>query len=143
PTAATTAPETAASATGPRKNSPGVKISPTASSAAAIDHASHPAIRSEPMQTEDRWQRVQVFDVGLVVLTKVETVDEYRLHPQSERTLDVGLDRVADHGGFRRRHVEQVEDGAKDRRVWLRLAVMERSDARVDGERVMARNCGA
>jgi hypothetical protein len=47
PIAAAIADATAATAIGPRKNSPGVKIYPTASPTATIAHATHAAIRYE------------------------------------------------------------------------------------------------
>ena len=65
-------------------------------------------------------------------------VDEDRAHPDRERALDVVLDRVADHRRIGRLDLEQVEHRAEDRRVRLRLPVVERADARVDLERVVA-----
>ena len=62
-----------------------------------------------------------------------------RAHPERERALDVVRDRVADHHRLGRLDSEQVEDGAEDRRVRLRAAVVERADAGVDVEPVVAR----
>ena len=59
--------------------------------------------------------------------------------PERERALDVVGDRVADHHSLGRLDLEQVEDGAEDRRVRLRAAVVERADAGVDVEPVVAR----
>ena len=59
--------------------------------------------------------------------------------PERERAFDVVLERVADHRGVGRLDLEQVEHRREDRRVRLRLAVMERADPGVDLERVMPR----
>ena len=66
-----------------------------------------------------------------------EAVDEDGAHADRPRALDVRVDRVADHRGLLRRDLEQVEHGAEDRRVRLRLAVVEGADPGVDVERMM------
>src|SRR5438034_7143539 len=65
--------------------------------------------------------------------------EQDRAHPDRPRALDVVLDRVADHCRGGRLHLEQVEHGAEDRRVRLRLPVVERADAGVDLEGVVTR----
>src|SRR5262249_56950587 len=96
PSGAATAPATAASATGPRKNSPGVKISPIASSTAAITHASQ-AIRSEPTEAQRRRQRVEVVDPRLELGVATEPVEQDRAHSEGPRTADVALGGLAHH----------------------------------------------
>ena len=59
--------------------------------------------------------------------------------PSASAPFDVVLDGVADHRRLARLDLEQLEHGAEDRRVRLRLPVMERADAGVDLERVMPR----
>ena len=127
PTSATIPAATAASATGPRKNSPGVKISPTASSTAAITQISHAGTtlivtaqvvraRAPPAVRTGRSRRSSISGWRSVA------VDEDRAHAERSRSLDVLLERVADHDRVARRDVERVERGLEDRRVRLRLA---------------------
>jgi len=117
-TTAAIAAATAASATGPRKNRPGVRIAG---------------------ETERRRQRVEVVDPRLEVRLQAEAVDEHGAHAERTSAFDVVVDRVADHRSAGSRHLEQVEHRLEDRRVRLGLAVVERADPGVDLERVMTR----
>src|SRR4051812_9486533 len=96
PASDATAPATAASATGPRKNSPGVRISPTASSTAAIDQAIHAATRQSlrrSRQAESRRKPVEVFEARLVAGVAPVPVDEDGAHAERESALDVVRER--------------------------------------------------
>src|SRR5258705_922054 len=137
-----TAPATAASATGPRKNNPGVRISPTASSTAAIDQAIHAATGQSlcrARQAEGGRKAVEILEPGLEAWVAAVPVDKHRAHAQGACAFDVVRDRVADHRRVGRLDVEQLEQRREDRGVGLRLAVLEGTDRRVDVERVMLR----
>src|SRR3954452_6368325 len=86
----------------------------------------------DPRYAQGFWKGVEGVEPRLVRAPEPQPVDEHGLHPERACTLDVVLERVADHRRLLRIDVEEIEHGAKDRRVRLRLPVMERADARVD-----------
>src|SRR5579871_5196932 len=140
PSAAARAAATAASATGPRKNIPGVKISPTASATATRAQTSQAGIASSlRLQTEMRKELVQRLDPRLEFRMEPVAVEKDRAHPDGERALDVVADGVPHHHRLGGLGAEQLEHGAEDRRVRLRAAVVEGADPRVDVEAVVER----
>src|SRR5262245_51968488 len=145
PTAATTPATTAATAIGPRKNSPGVRISPIASPTATIAQTTHIDIgpqcspASTPCEAQRRRQSVEILEARLEPGVPAGPVDQDRAHPDRAGAVDVVLDRVADHHRLGGGDLEQVEHRVEDRRVRLGLAVEEGADAGVDVEPVVAR----
>ena len=56
---------TAATATGPRKNSPGVRISPTASNTAAMAHSNQAGTNMNPTASRASLRKAQIrFELG-------------------------------------------------------------------------------
>src|SRR5581483_8954520 len=132
PSTAATAAAPAESASGPRKNIPGVSSSPIARTIAATTHTTQPTD-----MTLDQIQDCAEVGKRLALGVQALAVEEHRLHSGGARSLDVVLERIADHQRGRRRDVEQLEDPAEDRLVRLRLAVVTRSEHSVDCEAVM------
>src|SRR6476659_8859118 len=95
--------------------------------------------RDKSSKPEQRRQLAQRLDARLEVRVHALAIEQDRAHPQREGALDVVRDRVADHHRIGRLDVQQVEEGAEDRRMRLRVAVVERADAGVDVEPVVAR----
>ena len=136
PSRSATAAAPAASATGPRKNSPGVRISPTASATANTTHRTQPTTRTiEPQRSPSatgisrRSSRASASGPK-----RPGAIDEERAHADGAGALDVVLDRVADHHRLVGADAEQLEHAAEDRLVRFRLAVRARGEHRVDGE---------
>src|SRR6478735_9705620 len=131
PSAETTAAATAASATGPRKNSPGVSTSPTPSPIATSTQTSQPTVRNL-VEPESRRKSAQVVEPRVGVGVAPLAVEQDRGHPHRPRTFDVVVDRVTDHRRLLRRHMQQLEHPAEDRLVRFRLAVHARGQDGVD-----------
>src|SRR5205085_1455457 len=147
PRAATTAAATAATATGPRKNRPGVKISPIARPAATIAQMTQPGIPKVnrmsvwARQAERRREAKEIGQPVLDVRVAVGAVEEDPVQPERARPLDVFLQRVADHRSLCRTRAEQVKCGLKNRRMRLHAPVRAGVDDGVDVEPVVRDEC--
>src|SRR3954447_20037481 len=121
-----------ASATGPRKKSPGVASSPSASSTARIAQITHAGTRTlwacsccsvkRPGKTECRRKASKVRQPLRMLRKPSFAIDEPRVHPAVARSGDVVVRIVADHHCRLGRDVELLQHRAEDRLVRLRLS---------------------
>src|SRR3954453_18087594 len=132
-----------ASATGPRKKSPGVASSPSASSTARIAQITHAgtftlwACSWWSVKTERGGKPAQVGEALRVLWEPTLAVDKPRVHSDHARSRDVVVRIVADHPRAVCRDVELLQHRAEDRLVRLRLAVNPRGEDRIDVDAVM------
>src|SRR3954454_23232161 len=136
-----------ASATGPRKKSPGVASSPSASRTARIAQITHAGTRTlgaccccsvkRPDETECRRKASKIRQPLRMLRKPSLAVDEPRIHPDRTRPADVVVRIVAHHHRGLGGDVELLEHCAEDRLVRLRLAVNARRQHRVDCDAVM------
>src|SRR4051812_6933974 len=136
-----------ASATGPRKKSPGVASSPSASRTARIAQMTQAGTRTlwacsccsakRASETERRGKGAEIRQPPGMLREPPLAVDEPRVHPDGARSRHVVVGIVADHHGGLGGDVELLEHRAEDRLVRLRLPVNARRQHRVDGDAVM------
>src|SRR4029077_14339137 len=119
-----------------RKNSPGVTSSPTPSATATSTQTSHPTLETL-VEAECHGPRAQAADPAGHVGGTPLPVDEHGRHADRTCSLDVVLDRVADHRGVAGVDVEQLEHAQEDRLMRLRLSVRARGEHGVDHKAVM------
>src|SRR3954466_12046537 len=122
-----------ASATGPRKKSPGVASSPSASRTARIAQITHAGTRTlwacsccsvkRPSKTECRRKASKIRQPLRMLRKPALAVDEPRIHPDRTRSGDVVLGIVPDHHRGLGGDVELLEHRAEDRLMRLGLAV--------------------
>src|SRR6266545_4002150 len=152
---------TAASATGPRKKSPGVASSPSASRTATIAQITQPAMTplcaraccsasgiatavERPLcrgllhhNAECSGERAQIGQTVGVIGKAAVAIDEPRLHTHCTCPRDIVVGIIANHRRALGGYVKSFEQRAEDRLVGLRLSVHARCEDGIDLDAVV------